>query len=61
MESYRYWIIYGEEELPLALAWAKTAGGAMKKYEKNTGRTRDGIHVVPIDSSAEYTTLISTP
>jgi hypothetical protein len=44
-KKIKLWAIMGEEESPRALTLAKTRGGALKKYEEYSGRTRYGLHV----------------
>jgi len=41
----KLWLILGNEELPLGISIAKTSGGAKKKYEERTGKSREHIHV----------------
>ena len=53
-QKSKIWVIYGEEELPLGLAVAETAGGAKAVYEKRTGKTRDGIHVEDVTFTKQF-------
>lgn len=50
----KIWVIYGEEQLPLGLAVAKTESGAKLVYEKRTDSTRDGIHVEEIAFEKQF-------
>jgi hypothetical protein len=52
--EYKIWIVYGEEETPLGLAYAKTSGGAKKIYEARTGYSRACIHVEPAFFNKQY-------
>ena len=42
--SYRLWVIYNHESRPVAMATAKTEGGAKKKWETRTGKNRSEIY-----------------
>ena len=59
VKPIKLWVVYGEEETPLGIAWAKTAGGAKKRYERSTGRSREGIHVVSLSLSKDYHSFVS--
>ncbi len=48
------WAVFGEEEQPVALLFAKTEFGAKKKYEAHSGRSRHGIHVEVVDFDHGY-------
>jgi len=50
----RVWVVLAEEETPLCLVKAKTAGGAMKQFELHTGRSREEIHVELVEFYEGY-------
>lgn len=58
--EWRYWVVYGNEEKPLGIAFAKTPGGAKKKYEDRTHQTRDGIYVEELEFKKGYFSFISS-
>ena len=50
----KLWAVFAEEARPLCLVLAKTEGGAKRKYEINTGRSREGIYVEQVDFEQGY-------
>jgi hypothetical protein len=45
----KIWAVYSEEETPIGMVLAKTAGGAKKRYEERTGYSRHLIHVEKVE------------
>lgn len=51
---YKLWAVYDQEGKALALATARTEGGAKKKWEDNTGGDRSEIYVEVVDLNKGY-------
>ena len=43
----RFWAILNQEAIPVAVAWAKTEGGALRRFEESSKKKRDGYMAVP--------------
>ncbi len=38
----KFWWIFNQEEIPVAVSYAQSQGGALAKFEKSTGLSREG-------------------
>lgn len=52
-----FWVITNQEEVPVAMSYAKTAGGALARFETESGKKRLGFRAARAEFKNNCTLL----